>query len=287
MDKSNSTDLDPKWGEPDPFHDPYILANFKARETDVLITTAPKAGTTWMQQILHQLKTGGDDSFENIDDVVPWLERQHANYSWQERLDLLEKYTNPRVFKTHCTYEQTPGIDIAKIVLSSRDPRDCCVSFYHHTMNLTDEAVELIGFKKPESLDAYFETWLNAGVWYRNVKSWWPYKDKENILWLRYEDMKQDLPGTIDTILQFLGWSLNPEQRENVLHYISFDYMKKHSEKFAARNKNNESFFKPDTFIRKGEVGDHQDHLSKEQEEIILQKAHEELEPDCLKFLSL
>ena len=77
----HTKNLDPRWGISSPHHDPYVLANFQARESDVLITTAPKAGTTWMQQILHQLRTGGDESFSSIDDVVPWLERQREDKS--------------------------------------------------------------------------------------------------------------------------------------------------------------------------------------------------------------
>ena len=48
--------------------------NFKPRSDDVLVATAPKCGTTWMQQILHQLRSGGDMSFEDICDVVPYIE---------------------------------------------------------------------------------------------------------------------------------------------------------------------------------------------------------------------
>ena len=58
-------------GEPFPLHDPHALAFFQPRPTDVIITTAPKAGTTWMQQILHQMRTGGDTSFGTIFEVVP------------------------------------------------------------------------------------------------------------------------------------------------------------------------------------------------------------------------
>ena len=48
--------------------------NFKPRSDDVLVVTPPKCGTTWMQQILHQLRSGGDMSFDEINDVVPFLE---------------------------------------------------------------------------------------------------------------------------------------------------------------------------------------------------------------------
>ncbi|MDH5545161.1 MAG: sulfotransferase domain-containing protein [Gammaproteobacteria bacterium] len=282
-----SQKLDPRWGHASPFHDPYALANFRPRASDVLITTAPKAGTTWMQQILYQLKSGGDDSFESINDVVPWIEWPQIGRSWQEVLADFETINNPRVFKTHCTYEQTPGIDTVKVILSSRDPRDCCVSFYHHLQDLTDEARARRGIGEPPTFDQYVEDWLGFGAWYRNVKSWWPHRHDENVLWLRYEDMKLDLPGCIDQILEFLGWSISPEQRQRALLHSSFPWMKAHSEKFTRHNGDTKPLFKPGGFIRRGQVGDHRTLLSDEHQRRILRRAGEELEPECLSFLGL
>jgi hypothetical protein len=152
--------IDPKWGEPSLLHDPNILAHFCARSSDVLITTAPKAGTTWMQQILYQLKSGGDTSFSTIDEVVPWLELPRQQKPWRERLQQYNQMKDPRIFKTHCTFDQTPGADVANIVLTSRDPRDCCTSFYHHVMAMTDTALAYFDMQRPASFDDYFEQWM-------------------------------------------------------------------------------------------------------------------------------
>lgn len=50
-----------------------------------------------LSQILHQLRTKGDDEFEEISEPVPWLETArdigqniHGDHSWK-----------PRMFKTH------------------------------------------------------------------------------------------------------------------------------------------------------------------------------------------
>ena len=51
--------------------------NFKPRESDVFIVTSPKCGTTWMQQIVHQLRSGGDMEFNDIYDVIPYIEVAH------------------------------------------------------------------------------------------------------------------------------------------------------------------------------------------------------------------
>lgn len=287
VNTDSSTGPDPKWGKASKLHDPFLLANFKARNSDVLITTAPKAGTTWMQQILHQLKTGGDPDFYSIDEVVPWLEITRKGINWQQILNSFEDMSDPRIFKTHCTYQQTPGIDTANIILTSRDPRDCCISFYHHVMDMNDEAKHDTTLEQLKTFNDVFESWMDFGSWYNNVKSWWPHIENNNILWLRFEDMKSDLESNIDTILKFLDWTITEQQRKHVLSYCSFDWMKANTEKFTRQLGSDKPLFKPGGFIRKGKTGDHKTKLSAEQEDRILQKARNELEPDCLRYLDI
>ena len=284
---TDSTSLDPKWGQPDGTHDPWVLAHFQPLETDVLITTAPKAGTTWMQQILYQMRSGGDTDFDNIDTVVPWLERPRKDKSWRQVLDDYDALPRPRLFKTHCTAEQTPGIGTASIILTVRDPRDCCVSFYHHLMNMTDSARDMAGHQRPASFAAHVDTWLKFAAWFRNVKSWWPYRDHEKVLLLRYQDLKRDLGAGVDQIAAFLGWELTPEQKAKVLKYSSFDWMKAHDEKFSGQTESGEASFKPGSFIRQGKVGAYKELITPALEKKIFDRAHAELEPECLRFLGI
>ena len=284
---SDPASIDPKWGQPYGTHDPWLLAHFQAVESDVLITTAPKAGTTWMQQILYQMRSGGDPDFDNIDAVVPWLERPREGKSWQQVLDEYDALPRPRLFKTHCTAEQTPGLGTASIVLTVRDPRECCVSFYHHLMNMTDEALEASGHQRPASFAAHVENWLEFAAWYRNVKSWWPYHNHEKVLLLRYMDLKRDLAAGVDQIAAFLGWEVTPGQKAQVLKYSSFDWMKAHDEKFSVQAESGNPAFKPGRFIRQGKVGAYRDLLTPELEKKIINRAYAELESGCLRFLGL
>ncbi|MBL1278579.1 MAG: sulfotransferase domain-containing protein [Ectothiorhodospiraceae bacterium] len=286
------TTIDKKWGNPDPTHDPYALANFRARPTDVLITTAAKAGTTWMQQILHQLRTGGDENFYSIDSVVPWLEVPRDGKHWSVVLAAYEQIPDPRVFKTHCTYPQTPGISAnnnstARIILTSRDPRDCCISFYHHKQDMTDAAKAKMGITENQTFEVFLDEWLHYESWYRNMASWWPHRNDNNILWLRFEDLKLHFNDQIDKILYFLKWEISDEQRQRVLHLCSFDWMKENSIRFARQNNTDEPMFKPGGFIRKGKIGEGKSTLTAEQEERILNKARDRLPPDCLVYLGL
>ena len=49
-----------------------LPVSFAPRASDVFVVTYPKCGTTWMTQICHQLRTGGDEAFGEITEVVPW-----------------------------------------------------------------------------------------------------------------------------------------------------------------------------------------------------------------------
>ena len=77
---------------------------FVPRSTDVFVVTPGKTGTTWLQQIMHQLRSGGDMTFADIDDVIPWIE---IAYDLEQDLDEEHKY-QPRCFKSHASYENCP-----------------------------------------------------------------------------------------------------------------------------------------------------------------------------------
>src|SRR3954451_2680654 len=47
---------------------------FVTRPSDVIIASYAKCGTTWLQQMVHSLRMGGDLDFDDISRVVPWIE---------------------------------------------------------------------------------------------------------------------------------------------------------------------------------------------------------------------
>ena len=50
------------------------LKVYPLRPDDVILSSYPRSGTTWMQHILRLLRNGGKDDGLNLDDAVPWLE---------------------------------------------------------------------------------------------------------------------------------------------------------------------------------------------------------------------
>jgi len=47
---------------------------YQPRPDDVIVSPYGKCGTTWIQQMFHTLRTGGDLDYDDISRVVPWIE---------------------------------------------------------------------------------------------------------------------------------------------------------------------------------------------------------------------
>ena len=76
------------------------LANLRVRPSDVFIATYAKSGTTWMQQVVHQLRTNGDTDFDEITAVVPWVDMA-VDMGVDPETDQAGGF---RAFKTHQMY---------------------------------------------------------------------------------------------------------------------------------------------------------------------------------------
>ena len=55
-----------------------------------------------------------------------------------DSVDQAKNAPSPRVIKTHLPFEMLPPnlLDTCKVIFVGRSPKDCCVSFYNHYLNL-------------------------------------------------------------------------------------------------------------------------------------------------------
>ena len=51
------------------------LQEWHVLPNDVYIVTYPKSGTTWAQQIVKLIRSGGVEDGVNVKDSIPWLEK--------------------------------------------------------------------------------------------------------------------------------------------------------------------------------------------------------------------
>ena len=67
---------------------------------------------------------------------------------------------------------------------------------------------------------------VDFGDYFDHVLSWWAHKDDDNVLFLKYEDMKKDLPSAVDKIAKFIGQDISKELVDEIAHKTTFANMK-------------------------------------------------------------
>jgi hypothetical protein len=199
---------------------------------DVLICSYFKSGTNWTMQMALQIAFRGRAEYEHIHDLIPWPDvppRAHYAVPLDDDAPRLAAPTGLKVIKTHLALGAVPYSPLARYVCVVRDPKDVFVSSYHFSRKT------FLGPLMPrvtDWLDAYLSPSTPIGSWAEHVASYWAVRDKPNVLFLTYESMRGDLPGTIDKIAAFMGVTLSADERAAVIERSTFDYMKKIGDKF-------------------------------------------------------
>ncbi|KAK6467859.1 sulfotransferase 1C4-like [Huso huso] len=187
------------------------VRNFKARPDDVLIATYPKAGTTWMIEIVDCVMNDGDT----------------------ERC------------KRSPTHDRAPFIE----------------------RNFT-KLLPLVPW----------------GSWFDHVTGWWESKAKHRVLYLFYEDLKEDPAREIDRVARFLGKGLDQAVIDRIADHTSFLQMKENP---MANYSTVPSFIfnqAVSPFMRKGTVGDWKQHFTVSQSERFDEEYRRRLAGTSLRF---
>jgi hypothetical protein len=270
-----------------------LLERFEptTRDSDVFVATAAKSGQTWLLALLFHLKTRGrspDYGGEGLLRQTPWLELPYdvtTREPWDhdERMEMLEALDDPRIFKMHVIWPEIPrpGGSKARIITVTRDPRDLPYSMFRHLAGMKGDWP---GKPATDDFDAYFEHWFDYGYVFRFLESFWPHYDDEDVLWLRYEDMQEDLEREARKIVAFLGWNVDDDDLARVLPLVDFEQMQK-SEKKQIMSEGTSRWKEDAQFFREGGVGKNRARLSAEQEARIVDRAKETLPAECVEFV--
>lgn len=235
---------------------------FRPRPTDVIISPYAKCGTTWLQQIVHSVRTGGDMDFRDIYEVIPFIDA-----AIDLGLDLdADHRAEPRAFKSHYSFHEVPKG--CRYLVSFRDPRDAVVSFYRFMEGwlLEPGAVPIDEVVARRALDRE-----SGSDYWDHMASWLSQRDNPDVFLLTFEEMKTDLRGVIERIASFLELDADSARIDAAVHHSSFEFMSAHKEPFSERMLRGRSvalFGIPpnsnSTKIRQGKVGDHRHELSAE-----------------------
>lgn len=266
-------------------------SNFRFRHDDVLIMTFPRSGTTWTQEIIWTMRNALNfhdaetiplifrSPFMEFDSLhAPELpfsssvrERFLARHPDQDPaqsaifLDIAEGAASPRTLKTHmpfCLFNDDL-LDTCKVVYVARNPRDVCVSYYHHQRLV--KTVEFRG-EFPEFVDLWCRNLVLQAPYWSHLQAAWQRRHHPNLLFLFYEDMKEDLGRELQRLNTFLGTALTHQQLQQVANHSTFSGMK-------SRNTTNPTaafvkagaFVKGESdFVRKGTTGDWTNYFTPE-----------------------
>lgn len=194
-----------------------------------------KSGTNWTMQIATQIAYRGRAEFGHIHDLVPWPEvpdRTGIALPLADDRPCAACPTGLRVIKTHLALGPVPYSSAARYVCVVRDPKDVFVSSYHFIRAVgLGRAMPAVG----AWLDAFLSPDTPLGSWAQHLQSYWSVRDRANVLFLTYEQMRADLPGTVDKIAGLMGVDLTASERAAVIERSTFEHMKKIEHKFDPR----------------------------------------------------
>ncbi|KAE8730854.1 hypothetical protein F3Y22_tig00002866pilonHSYRG00053 [Hibiscus syriacus] len=238
--------------------------HFRAFDSDVFIVAFPKSGTTWLKALtfstLYRHRFAKDEhEHEHEHPLLNFTPHQLVRFL---ELDIylnnpcpdLESVCiyKPRVFATHIPYASlfTSIKDShCKIVYLCRNPMDVLISIWRFTDKLV------------------------LGYWNASREN------PDKILFLKYEDLKEDIVSQLKHLAVFLGVSFTEEEEkqgliEEIAKICSF-------EKLQELEVNKKDLFVTGIphkeFFRKGEVGDWSNYLTPAMVERLEKLMQEEL----------
>jgi hypothetical protein len=227
---------------------------FHPKSNTIFICTYPKCGTTWMQNIVHLLLHAGEPfpSHLKVDDEIPHLELKGSTYC-----------ENHPVVKTHLPGHLLHWNEHAKYIVVARNPKDCCVSFYHHTRGFTHHYDYAHG-----TFDDFFRRFLNGDVecgdYFDHFLSWQSHLNNRNVFFCTYEQLICDIKQVVAQLALFLGIIIDDNILQKVLRNCSFKSMEQDPQRWSS-----ERPMDMPPFIRKGEIGDWHNYFNEEQSKLI------------------
>ncbi|KAL8557944.1 hypothetical protein ACOMHN_006133 [Nucella lapillus] len=195
------------------------VSTLASREDDVLICGYPKSGIHWLWEVVTMLTTGRTqltaDSMES------------QGFLMVSPLTSLDALPGPRVLTTHRRFHDLPTDFVQKrrkMVVILREPKACCVSYYHMLRSLKSPEYEgsFRGF-----VPLFLAGQVPTGSWFGWVQSFEKGLKEHPELSahvVHYEQMKANPVEETHRLARYLGSS--PELVEDVADQTSFQSMK-------------------------------------------------------------
>lgn len=230
------------------------LQHTRIDANDTFIVSYPKSGSTWFRFVLYELLMDEHATFEKVNYTIPTVGKHFGK-------DLETKYG--RFIKSHEPFRK----DYRKAVVMVRDVRDVIISEYNYNKKM--------GFIKK---DFPFNDFINQfvkksvnrfGNYADNLNSWIAANENNvsKILFIRYEDMKEDPYSQLEKVNEFLHLNKDPDYIKVKIENNTIAKMQKKEQ--LSNDKTLKSSDSSIPFVRKGTSRQWIDAYSPEQLDFI------------------
>ncbi|HUR75621.1 MAG TPA: sulfotransferase domain-containing protein [Sporichthya sp.] len=227
---------------------------FAFRDGDIVLSTPPKSGTTWLQMICALLIFQRTELPARLDELSPWMDMQtrpvadvHARLAAQR---------HRRFIKTHTPLDGLPWDERVTYLCVGRDPRDVALSWDNHRSNLnfdeffaararavgTDDLAELLpgGPPPPPPADPAERYWEfiedstpiglapapSLATTMHHLSTFWAVLDRPNVALVHYADLQADLAGQMAALAGQLGIDVPAERWPGLVAAAGFEPMR-------------------------------------------------------------
>jgi aryl sulfotransferase len=279
-------------------------ARFKPRDDDIIISTAPKSGTTWTQEIVLHLVFLAQEIPYYDREVCPWLDRRWPPLD--EVLARLDAQRHRRFMKSHLPLDGIPYFPQVKYIVLGRDPRDVFMSMWNHYASFTHGFYERVNNMPdrnyptlppcPADIHDFWRPWISRGrvEWQQQgypffgpmhqFQSWWSFRHLPNILLVHFADLLADTACEIRRIADYLEIVASNEQIEQIVTLTNINAMRSRAEE---HNYGHLQQFVDGahSFYYKGTNGRWKDVLTEQELAMYEDTATKVLTPDCRAWL--
>ena len=219
---------------------------FVARDDDIFVTTAYKAGTTWTQRILAALVLGPGPLPAPLHELSPWIDARFMG-PIEPLLDAVEAQRHRRFIKSHLAADGLRFFPQARYIVVGRDTRDVFMSLFNHYSGYTEFMYMLFNdadrpgpeFPRcPATPRELWPRWISEGwfdwepdgwpFWshHHHITTWWEARDLPNVLFVHYDDLKADVETEMRRIAAFCEIDVDEDTWPALVETVGLDAMR-------------------------------------------------------------